>query len=225
MLAPLPSGRHGLPREYVIRSQRARLLHAAVAVAGADGYAAMTVTAVIRRAAVSRKTFYEQFADREDCFLAAYELVAARALDGMRSVFAQQETWPEQLCAALAWALQALARHPEEARLAFAEVLVAGPRALARRDRVLDELQALLAPGLDAAAGRATVPSSMPRAACGALFELIGRSVRAGDVAALPELLPDLLFCVLAPFLGPAEAARVSRDEAAACAGRPQARV
>jgi len=56
-LAPLPSGRHGLPREEVIRSQRIRLLRAAVEVAGHDGYAAMTVSAVIARASVSRKTF------------------------------------------------------------------------------------------------------------------------------------------------------------------------
>jgi AcrR family transcriptional regulator len=220
MLAPLPSGRHGLPREYVARSQRMRLLQAAVAVAGADGYAAMTVTAVIGRAGVSRKTFYEQFADREDCFLAAYELVATRAVDGMRSAFAREAAWPDRLRAALAWGLEALSRHPREARLAFGEVLVAGPRALAQRDRSLDELQQLLAPGLDAAPDGATVPGSMPRAACGALFELIGRRVRTGDVETLPELLPDLLFCALAPFVGPAEAARLARD-GDACAALP----
>jgi AcrR family transcriptional regulator len=209
MLAPLPSGRHGLPREYVARSQRLRLLHAAIAVAGADGYAAMTVTTVIARAGVSRKTFYEQFADREDCFLAAYALVTERALEGMRGAFAREEAWPERLRAALGWALGAMADHPHEARVAFAEVLAAGPRALAQRDRALEEVRSLLTPGFDAAPAGAAVPASMPQAIAGALFELIGWQVRAGRGARLPGLLPELLFCALAPFVGPEQATGV----------------
>ncbi len=219
MLAPLPSGRHGLPREYVVRSQRLRLLRAAVAIAGTDGYAAMTVTTVIGRAGVSRKTFYEQFADREHCFLAAYELVAERALDGIRRAFAREDAWPDRLRAALQWALDALAEHPHEARVAFAEVLGAGPRALAQRDRALDELQRLLVPGLDAAPPDVAVPASMPQATAGALFELIGRRVRAGEGDRLPALLPDLLFCALAPFVGPSQATRAcARADAYAAA-------
>jgi len=218
MLAPLPSGRHGLPREYVARSQRIRLLRGAIAVAGAEGYTAMTVTSVIARAGVSRKTFYEQFADRERCFLAAYELVAEQALDGMRASFAQDESWPEQLRSALSWTLHALAAHPHEARIAFVEVLGAGPRALAARDRALDEVRMLLVPGLAAAPEDVAVPHSMPRAIAGALFELIGLRVRAAEGERLPQLLPDLLFCALAPFLGPAPAAAACKAEAASVA-------
>lgn len=216
LLGPLPSGRHGLPREHVVRSQRLRLLRAAIAVTGAEGYSAMTVTAVIAHAGVSRKTFYEQFADREHCFLAAYDVVAVRARDGMRAAFALDAPWPERLRATLAWALDALARHPHEARLAFAEVLSVGPRALERRDRALGDLRALLLPGLDEAPAGLTIPGSMPTAVAGALVELVGAAVRGGGVRTLPELLPDLLFCALAPFTGPARAA-------AACASEPVA--
>lgn len=218
LLGPLPSGRHGLPREHIVRSQRLRLLRAAIAVAGAEGYAAMTVTNVIGRAGVSRKTFYEQFADREHCFLAAYDVVAERARDGMRAAFALDAAWPERLRAALAWALDALARHPHEARLAFAEVLAVGPRALERRDRALADLRALLLPGLDEAPAGLTVPASMPTAVAGALFELVGATVRGGAVSRLPALLPDLLFCALAPFTGPERAAVACAAEPVACA-------
>lgn len=203
MLAPLPSGRHGLPREYIVRSQRLRLLNAAIAVAGTGGYAAMTVTAVITRAGVSRKTFYEQFADREHCFLAAYDLVVERALTGMRAAYAVEASWPDRLRAALGWALDALAAHPGEARVAFVEALAAGPRAHERRDRALRELMALLTPGFDAAPAGAAIPATMPEAVAGALHELIGTRIRHGGGAQLPSLLPDLLYCALAPFLGP----------------------
>jgi AcrR family transcriptional regulator len=217
LLAPLPSGRHGLTREEVQRSQRMRLLNAAVAVAGAEGYAAMTVSAVIARASVSRKTFYEQFADREHCFLAAYGSVVERALTGLRAAYGLDAPWPARVEGAIAWALDALASHPLEARVAFVEVLTAGPRALELRDRAMRELEPLLRPGFDAAPAGATVPPSMPAAVVGACGELIGTRVRHGRVAELPELRTDLLFCALAPFVGPVAAAEAcARPRAAA---------
>ena len=206
LLAPLPSGRHGLSREHVERSQRTRLLSAAIAVAGTDGYAAMTVSAVIARANVSRKTFYEQFADREACFLAAYGLLLERGVARIRATYAREPDWPAGVRRSLALALAALARHPHEARVVFVEALAAGPRGWALRDRAVRELAPLLAPGFEAAPAGAAVPASMPRAVAGALCELIGARVRDGRAEELPELLPDLLFCVLAPFVGPAAA-------------------
>jgi AcrR family transcriptional regulator len=212
LLAPLPSGRHGLPREQVIRSQHIRLLRAATAVAGADGYAAMTVSMVIAQANVSRKTFYELFADREDCFLAAYDLVVERALSGMRAAFEIDAPWTARLRAALVWALDAPAAHPDEARVAFVEVLAAGPRALERRDRALRELTPLLEPGFTAGPPDVKIPASMPTAIVGALGELIATQVRRGRSAELPRMLPDLLYCALAPFIGPIAAAEAAAN-------------
>lgn len=220
LLSPLPSGRHGLPREEVVRSQRTRLLTATVAVAGRDGYAAMTVSSVTAYASVSRKTFYEQFADREDCFVAAYELLVERALAGVESAYAVEAPWPERLRAALAWALTALAARPQEARVAFVEVLVAGPRALAARDRALQGLAALFVPGFDVAADAAAIPASMPLAIAGSFAELIAAHVRRDAVAELPWLLDDLLFCALAPFVGPLAAAELVAGHASTVAPR-----
>jgi AcrR family transcriptional regulator len=213
LLAPLPSGRHGLTREQVAHSQRLRLLSSAIAVAGSDGYAAMTVSAVIARANVSRKTFYEQFADREHCFLSAYELIVGRALAGIRAAYAIQAPWPDRLRAAIGWALHVLARHPSETRVAFVEVLAAGPRALGLRDRALHELTPLFVPGFDAAPPGVPIPASMPLAISGTFGELIGLQVRRGDVTQLPQLMPELLYCALAPFLGPVAAADAVASE------------
>jgi AcrR family transcriptional regulator len=223
LLFPLPSGRHGLPREAVVRSQRMRLLRGALHVAAREGYGGMTVTAVIAQASVSRKTFYELFADREDCFLAAYEHVTERALAGLHAEFALDAPWSARVRAGLAWALDALARHPEETRVAFVEVLAAGARALERRDRFTEQLALLLADGFEAASRAVAVPASTPTAVIGALSELIVGHVRREDVAQLRDALPDTLYCVLAPFLGPAAASEAAG--AGAGAGRPRERV
>ena len=206
-MAPLPSGRHGLPREYVVASQRMRLLDAALIVAGTDGYAAMTVSAVIKRAGVSRKTFYEQFADREQCFLAAFDELAQQGLAAARAVFETDAPWSERLADALAVTLAGLAAHPHRARVAFVEVLHAGPRAIARRDAVIREVLAFLRPGYEDAPVGVAVPALMPEAIAGALCELVAGAIRRGRAESLPALLPDLLYCALAPFVGPAEAA------------------
>lgn len=219
LLSPLPSGRHGLPREAVVRSQRIRLLRGALHVAARDGYGAMTVTAVIAQASVSRKTFYELFADREDCFLAAYEHVTERALAGLRAELALEALWSVRVRAGLAWALDALARHPDEAHVAFVEVLAAGPRALERRDRFTEQLVKLLADGFEAAPRGVALPASTPTAVVGALSELIAAHARRGAMAQLPDALPEMLYCVLAPFLGPAAASEAAGAGAGRVAG------
>ena len=210
--APLPSGRHGLSREYVLATQRARLIEAAIRVAGTDGYTAMTVSAVIARAGVSRKTFYALFADREACFLAAYDVLLERARIGVRDAAAQldEAAWPERLAAILGWGLEALAANPHAARVAFLEVLAAGPEALNRRDNALHELARLLEPGYEAAPADVDIPRLMPEAIAGALYEIVRARVAAARTAELPTLLPGLLYCALAPFLGPAAAAALA---------------
>src|SRR5918999_402030 len=82
----LPPGRHGLPRQFVLHNQRARLVEAAVHVFGTRSFGEARVADVLQHAAISRKTFYEQFADKEACFLAAYETAAVRARDALRGV-------------------------------------------------------------------------------------------------------------------------------------------
>jgi AcrR family transcriptional regulator len=218
--AQLPSGRHGLPREYVAASQRARLLSAAVLTAGESGYAGMTVSAVIGKAGVSRKTFYEFFRDREDLFLAAFDSLATAALDGAREAFGRGDSWPKQLRSLLAAGLGTLAERPDAARLGFVEVLAAGPTALARREAAMRAFAEFLSPGFDAAREQADadIPGLMPEAIAGALCEIVYTRVLQGRTAELPGLLGELLFCALAPFLGPSAAA----EHAAASGPEPR---
>lgn len=141
--APLPrGGRHALTQQAVAESQRRRLLLAIVKAVADKGYTATTVADVIALAGVSRRTFYEQFANIEACFLAAYD-------DGLQSLLhtvaeALRDTaavdWRARAQASLAAYLGALAAAPPGAAWTFTiEVLGAGRPALARRAAVLSQ--------------------------------------------------------------------------------------
>jgi AcrR family transcriptional regulator len=207
---PLPSGRHGLSREYVLAAQRTRLLGAALDVAGTAGYAAMSVSAVTRRAGVSRKTFYELFEDREACFLAVYDRLVACALEGIRAAYDGERAWPERVRAMLTRLLGMLSERPHEARVAFVEVYAAGAAALARRDATLAQVAPLFDPDAKSVPDRRARSPLLPEAVVGALAEVIYARVLRGQTRELPALLPDLQFCALAPFLGPTAAAQLA---------------
>ena len=71
----LPPGRHGLPRDFVAENQRERLLNGVVEAVAEHGYNATTIGKITEAAKISRRTFYEYFEGKEDCFLAAYEMI------------------------------------------------------------------------------------------------------------------------------------------------------
>src|ERR1044072_914755 len=79
----LPPGRHGLPRVFVAENQRERLLNGVVGAAAEPGYNAATIAKITKAAKISRRTFYEYFEGKEDCFLAAFEMIEAHVLDSM----------------------------------------------------------------------------------------------------------------------------------------------
>jgi AcrR family transcriptional regulator len=204
----LPSGRHGLSRAVVISDQRRRVLRAVLDVVGAQGYASCRVADVIALAGVSRRTFYDQFANKEEAFLAAYDMVVVQLGATLEEAFAAGDSWPERVCSALDAFLRYLAQGPAVAHVCVVEVLAAGPSALERRRRAMERFRAFLIPeGLEQPAAEVPAPSLLAEAVVGGLYEVVYGRVLAGETADLPALLPDLLHAVLAPFVGP-QAAR-----------------
>lgn len=223
--AQLPRGRHGLSRTLVVENQRERILTALAAVCTAKGYPAVTVEDICVRAGVSRRTFYDLFADKEQCFLAAYEQIALRLLTTFDEAYrAAERSWPERVGAALRALIKLLAAEPELARVGTVEVLAAGPRALARRDGALRAFSAYFD------GGRAALPESMAdrelvtEAVVGGLYELLYSYVLEGRGDELSELLPDLLYCAVVPYVGHARAMaarEAERGQASCGAGCP----
>lgn len=152
----LPRGRHGLSREEVARSQRERIIHGMAQAMARDGYVGTSVTAILKLAGVSRQTFYEQFASKEECFAATYawaveavlretaEAAAGGAADGSDG---------DAVDRMLRFYLRALASAPAFARVLLIETYAAGPAALegrvALQRRFASTLGALLGAGTD----------------------------------------------------------------------------
>ena len=207
----LPRGRHGLPREAVTESQRQRILRAMIEVVSERGYPETRVVDVIGVAGVSRKTFYELFTSKEDCFLATYDVLLGTLLGDTAKGFESKPgaPWAERIAAGLGALLDDLAEHPDEARFAIVEVLAAGPKALARRDAALRQFTGFLD------AGRAETSVELPGitslSIAGGINELLYSEILHGAASRLPSRLPDLMFWIVLPFLGP-ERAEEERD-------------
>jgi AcrR family transcriptional regulator len=129
--------RHGLPRQTVRESQRWRMLEAVTEAVGKCGYAEASVADVITIAGVSRKTFYEHFQDKEECFLTAYEALSALLVAAMVDV-REHRDGPIRRRAQITTYFDVLAKDPVGARVFIVDVLGAGSRALICRERVND---------------------------------------------------------------------------------------
>ena len=207
----LPSGRHGLPRSFVESNQRQRLLRAVVEVASGTGYGDLTVRDVIQRAGVSRRTFYEHFENKEEAFLAAYDLVVTRLASEVQASTTQGRSWSEKIGLGLATFLDRLAGDPALAHLCIVEVLAAGPPALAGRAAAIEAFRVFLEPGVREAPEGLPVPALAAQTAIGGAYEVVYSHVLHGRTAELPSLLPELLQIVLLPFVG-AHAAAAEAD-------------
>jgi AcrR family transcriptional regulator len=175
------------------------------------GYPETRVVDVIGVAGVSRKTFYELFDSKEDCFLAAYDVLLENLLEDAGNAFEAKPgaPWAERIGVALGALLEHLSEHPAEARFAIVEVLAAGPKALARRDAALRQFTGFLEPGRSETS--VELPGITSLSIAGGINELLYSEILHGAVARLPSRLPDLMFWVTLPFLG-AEGAAAERE-------------
>lgn len=213
-LGPLPAGRHGYSREQVAHHQRERLIAGLAEAVAEQGYAAVTLSDIVRHAKVSRRVFYANFESKEQCFLAAFEVVVAHLRELVGAAVAGVEDWPAQAIAATRATLAFLAGEPDLARLVLAESRAAGPPVTARFNEAVGEMAPLLRRGRSERPEGARLPDSTEDSTIGSLVSLAHRKVAAGEAAQLEDLLPDCAELILLPYLGPAEAARLARQAA-----------
>ena len=205
-LATLPKGPHRLGRDVVRASQRRRMLDALTEAVAEHGFNALTVTAVVSRAGVSRKTFYEHWRDRDECFLAAYEdgLVALRAdmSSAAAAALAARADIVEQLRASVRTYLAFLADRPALARTFVLEVLAAGQPALERRAAAYAEFADVTRQWHQQARAAdpsvRAVPDAVHAAVVGAAHSLVAEHVRLGRTSELPDLEPMIMYIHLA---------------------------
>jgi AcrR family transcriptional regulator len=214
-LARLPPGRHGLPREFVTHNQRERLIAGLAEAIAENGYSGTTIAHITRAAAVSRRTFYEHFASKDECFVAAYDTVMKELQERVSAAFDEAEEWPQAIRAGIDAMLSFLAAEPNLARLCMVEALVAGPAVVERYDAAIQSFVPYFQEGRK---GRppevlSRLSSTTEEALVGGMVSLISRRIIAGKAEELEELLPDLVEFTLTPYLGSAEAAKIAKGK------------
>ncbi len=217
-LGPLPAGRHGYSREQVAHHQRERLIAGLAEAVAEKGYATVTLSDIVKQAKVSRRVFYANFESKEQCFLAAFEVVVGHLHELVAEAAVEVDGWPLQVIAATRAALGFLASEPDLARLCLVESRAAGPAVAARFNDAVAELTPLLRQGraerAERAEGERSLPDSTEDSTIGSLVSLVYRKVAAGEAKQLGDLLPDCAELVLLPYLGPSEASRLTDEEA-----------
>jgi AcrR family transcriptional regulator len=210
----LPRGLHGLDPGVVAASQRTRLLEAVGRAVAEKGYAGATIDDIVRGAGVSKKTFYDHFGDKLDCFLAAYETASDELLGRLREAQSSPGGWLERTRAGIAAYLRWLAAEPALARVFLIEVAAAGPVAAERRERIRDRYAQQLRDLQDDARAEIpalpTLPAEVFHALVAAVDELVVRRIRESGATALPELEPVLLYLQVALLAGPQAAAEAA---------------
>jgi AcrR family transcriptional regulator len=195
-------------------TRRQLILEAMVRVVGREGYKTTSVADVIEEAGVSRTTFYKHFEDKHECFLAAYDLVVERVLDAVIANCDAEQPWVERMRVGLATLVEMFALDPELARTAIVEVAAAGADARQKHWNAVARFTDFLTDGAELAGGR-ELPDNIALMAAGAVSGLIFDELLTGRAERLPELLPDLLFAMLVPYIGPTEATVEMRKAAA----------
>lgn len=160
---------------------------------GRNGYRATTVADVIVGAGVSRKTFYKHFANKQECFLAAYDVVSADAIRRVERVYLETEGWPERVEAAIRALFDAAIEHPAALRLATVEIDALGAAGVERREQAIWRYQRFITDAARLAPGGGGIPEAVARAIVGGFNRVLYQRVSSGRHVELLDLVPDLV--------------------------------
>lgn len=167
------------------------------------GYQSTRITDILAKSGVSRRTFYDNFDEKDECFLAAYDVEVAHFTETASAAFYGDGSmeWPDQIRAGVRAVLRYLAEHQAAARVCIVEVDAAGPPARGKRDTAVRGFTYFI----DAGRGTAKheVPGRTALAVIGGILELIETEIKYGSTGQLESLAPDAVYLAVLPFLGP----------------------
>jgi AcrR family transcriptional regulator len=194
----LPRGPQALPREQVAEHQRQRLYKAMVECVNEHGFVATTISELVARAHISRRSFYEHFHNKDECLLATYDTVVHRLGRRLRAAQDPSYEWPEQLEAFIRALFDGAGDRPDAARLVCVEMGAAGPVGVQRWAEGAELVQRYILEGYARAPSPGTVPDPVARAIVGALRRILYTRVRGARSskslkADLAKLVPDLV--------------------------------
>jgi AcrR family transcriptional regulator/DNA-binding MarR family transcriptional regulator len=193
----------------VSETQRSRMLGSAIEIISEHGYGEMSVSRVTAGAGVSRRTFYDLFQDREDCFLAVFDETVARAREAMLPGYEAELSWEARVRGALQALLSLLDGEPGVRNLLVVDALRAGPRVQRRRAEILVELsRALHRTGTRARDGHGVLPALTGEGVVGAVLGVIHTRSLSKRPGQMVSLLNELMGVIVLAYLGPEAAQR-----------------
>jgi AcrR family transcriptional regulator len=187
-------------------TKRQRILSGMLEAVGANGYENTSVRTVLDRCGLYRQAFYDDFGDKEDCFLQAYDAGLKRVEAEICSAAAQAEDWHGEVRAGLATLLHFLDTEPEIGRALIVEVHPAGEAALAKRDAAMRRAREAI-DRVRAASGATAPPAIAAEAAASGIHAVIHSRLAAGKRSGFRRLLPEFMYVLVLPYFGP-EAAK-----------------
>jgi AcrR family transcriptional regulator len=184
------------------------MIAAAVAAVEDVGYARMSVAQIVSRARVSRKTFYDCYVDREDCFLAAFDHALSRGSLIAREAYERESGWQAGIRASLASLLALMDEEPGLAKLSIVDALLAGEPVLRRRREVLAELAKVIDGGRSLTRSTREPPPLTAECVVGAVFTVLHTRLLDPGRGPLTDLLGPLMGMIVLPYMGARAASR-----------------
>jgi AcrR family transcriptional regulator len=184
---------------------RACLLRSVLSLTVLDDYRELSVPQIADEAGVSIEAFLELFADKQECFLAAFDTLGDELLRIVADPELLGENWPRAVRRTIGALLRHLAGHPLQAQMIVAEVFAAGPEAIERDLELAHKIATLLTAGAPEQAGGMIAVEGV----AGAIWHTVRCQVASGQIHLLPALADYLTYVVLAPFIGAGAAAEL----------------
>lgn len=197
-----------MSRSDAAADQRRRILEAAADLVAEHGYQGTTIETIVRRAKVGYATFYKNFEDKEQCYLALLDAAYGVTAHRVQRAYDREQEWPDQVAAGLGALLEQIVAHPNIGRACLVEVLTAGPASVARHEALLKRFTPLLKPGRKLNPRQAELPDTLEDTLTGGVLWVINQRLIAGEAEALKGLLPETIEFVLRPYVGEQKAAR-----------------
>ncbi|MET0602886.1 MAG: TetR/AcrR family transcriptional regulator [Baekduia sp.] len=211
----LPHGRHGLPAAFVHRHQRERIFEAVLALSAQQGFEITSARELATRAGLSRQTFYQHYATKEDAWAAAFDQAFLDLFATAWHAGAAQRTAEGKVTAAVTACLEQLIAEPGWARLLLVDAASAGAAGSAAIDRAMVAFARLIA----GAAGKRELPAIVPLAMVGGIVNLVGGWIVEDRTAELTDLTPALVEVLFVPLFGASTARSAMRRAASAASG------
>lgn len=190
----LPRGPHRMGPDEVAENQRLRMYGAMIEAVATNGYGRTSVKQVVTLAGVSRRAFYEQFANKQECFLATLELIASQTMGGIAETYRSIEgSLEERLRAALERFAEIVQSNPKGARLMLVDAPSAGPAGWERLTETLTVFEERLAASFANAPDAQALPEPVARAIVGGLRRATFVRLIEERTEEMGALVPDML--------------------------------